>query len=267
MSKSKNTIKIAWYGKHFGEEPPLTGKSSQGAGGIFFSGCHLHCVFCQNYQISQDKLGKDYSVAELVKIMLDLQKQGAINIDLVTPTIWSSQIIEAVKKAREQGLKLPIIWNSNGYESTAMIKSLKGIVDIYLPDFKYGIEEIGFKYSGIKKYPEIAEKAIREMIKQAGRKNVIVRHLVIPNNLENSFKALEILADIDNKINISLMSQYYPLYQAKNHPEINRPVTADEWQKINDHLENLGFENGWVQDLDSSDVFIPDFTKKEPFKS
>ena len=270
----EETVKIAWFGKHFGEEPPLVGKKDQGAGGIFFSGCHLHCVFCQNWQISQEGKGKEYSLEELVNIMLDLQKQGAVNIDLVTPVIWSRQIKKAVLEARERGLIIPIVWNTNAYESVGMLRDMEGIVDIYLPDFKYGIEEIGYRYSGVKNYPEIAEKAIREMLKQAGplvtkkgiaHKGIIVRHMVLPNNLENSFRALEILAKIDNSMHIGLMSQYFPLYHADQYTEINRPITFEEWKKVTDYMEDLGFENGWTQELDSSSVYIPDFNKENPF--
>jgi putative pyruvate formate lyase activating enzyme len=271
----KDKVKIAWFGKHFGEEPPLVGNKDQGAGGIFFSGCHLKCVFCQNHQISHQNIGKEYSIKELSEIMLDLQKQNAINIDLVTPTSWSRQIKEAAEIAKEKGLKIPIVWNSNAYESPAMIKDLEGIVDIYLPDFKYGLAEIGEKYSGIKKYPEIAEKAIREMLHQVGHlkihdniayRGIIVRHLVLPNNLENSKKVLDILANIDNRLFLGLMSQYSPMYDSKDFSEINRQLTQKEWQEITKYLEKLEFTNGWIQDLTSSEIFIPDFTKKDPFK-
>jgi len=271
----KDKVKIDWFGKHFGEEPPLVGNKDQGAGGIFFSGCHLKCVFCQNHQISHQNIGKEYSIKELSEIMLDLQKQNAINIDLVTPTSWSRQIKEAAEIAKEKGLKIPIVWNSNAYESPAMIKDLEGIVDIYLPDFKYGLAEIGEKYSGIKKYPEIAEKAIREMLHQVGHlkihdniayRGIIVRHLVLPNNLENSKKVLDILANIDNRLFLGLMSQYSPMYDSKDFSEINRQLTQKEWQEITKYLEKLEFTNGWIQDLTSSEIFIPDFTKKDPFK-
>jgi len=208
--------------------------------------------------------------------MLDLQKQGAVNIDLVTPIIWSRQIKIAVTEAKKRGLVIPIVWNTNAYESVGMLRDMEGIVDIYFPDFKYGIEEIGERYSGVKKYPEIAEKAIREMLKQVGHletkkgiayKGIIVRHMVLPNNLENSFRALEILAKIDNGMHIGLMSQYFPLYCADKYEEVNRPITFEEWKKVSDYMEKLGFENGWTQDLDSSSVYIPDFKKENPFNS
>ncbi|MFA6550841.1 MAG: radical SAM protein, partial [Candidatus Gracilibacteria bacterium] len=165
-------------------------------------------------------------------------------------------------------------WNTNAYESVGMLRDMEGIVDIYLPDFKYGIEEIGYKYSGIKNYPDIAEKAIEEMLKQTGHlmtkkgiayKGIIIRHMVLPNNLDNSFRALDILAKIDNSMHIGLMSQYFPLYHADKYAEINRPITFEEWKKVNDYMESLGFENGWTQELDSSSMYIPDFNKKNPF--
>jgi len=270
-------IKIAWFGKHFGEEPPLVGKSHQGAGGIFFCGCNMRCVFCQNYQISQQKaIGKYYSVEKLADIMLDLEKQGAINIDLVSPTIWWQQIKKAVILAKEKGLSLPIVWNSNAYEKVQMLKQIEDVVDIYLPDFKYGIGNIAKKYSGIPDYPKITKLAVHEMIRQKGalkikngvaRKGVIVRHLVLPNNLENSQKALAILAKINKNIYLSLMSQYYPLNQAKEYLEINHPLKKEEWQKIIAHMINLGFQNGWIQDELSNKILIPDFKKQNPFST
>lgn len=271
-----NKIKIAWYGKHFGEEPPLVGDKNQGSGTIFFSGCNLHCIFCQNFQISQQGVGEFFLVEEVVDMMLELQKQGAVNINLVTPTIWFEQIKSAIIAAKKQGLILPIVWNSNGYERVEMIKSLKGLIDIYLPDLKYGDDEVAFKYSKIKNYSIVALAAIKEMYNQVGnlivdekglaKKGLIVRHLVLPSNFENSFKALKMIADIDKKINVSLMNQYSPLFNVKNYPEINRKVTDEEIQKVIDYFLSLGLENGWTQTEKSSDILIPDFNKKKPFK-
>jgi len=270
-------VKIAWFGKHFGEEPPLVGKSHQGAGGIFFCGCNFACVFCQNYQISQQKvIGKYYSVEKLADIMLDLEKKGAINIDLVSPTIWWQQIRQTVVLAKGKGLSLPIVWNSNGYEKVEMLKEIENVVDVYLPDFKYGIDEIGKKYSGIENYSKIAQEAIKEMIRQKGnlvikngiaQKGVVVRHLVLPNNIENSKKALDILASIDKNIHLSLMSQYCPLNQAQKYHEINCPLKKEEWQEICDYAIALGFENGWIQDELSNKILIPDFKKITPFSN
>ena len=272
MEKTE-TVKIAWWGKHFGEEPPLVGDKSQGAGGIFFSGCNLKCAYCQNYQISQGGLGKEYSVEQLAAIMLELEKMNAANIDLVTPTIWWRQIKQAIVIARAKGLKLPIVWNSNAYEALPILKAMDGLVDVYLPDFKYADSELGYKYSGIRNYPQVALAAIREMLRQNNNfspntgKGVIVRHLVLPGNINNSVMALDMLAGIDKNLHISLMSQYYPVHKAGLFDELNARVSADDFEIVYDHLLELGFTNGWVQDESSADYFKPDFTKSDPFGS
>lgn len=269
---SGKEVKIAWFGKHFGEEPPLVGNETQGAGGIFFSGCNLRCVFCQNFQISQQGIGKYYSVAELAKIMTDLQSQGAVNIDLVTPTIWWKQIAEAVALAKQNGLAIPVVWNSNAYEAVAILRRVEDVVDVYLPDFKYGDDTLALKYSGIRKYSEVAIAAIREMLKQKGNfdaeknKGVIVRHLILPGCVENSIRALELLAEINPNLHISLMRQYVPVHKACDFPEINRRVTDEEFTEVYNALLDLGFENGWVQDEEDASAFLPDFTKAYPFQ-
>lgn len=269
-------LKIGWIGKHFGEEPPLVGDKKRGAGGVFLSGCHMKCVFCQNFQISQQVRGKVYSLDQLVEKMLWLERKGALNIDFVTPTIWYKQLIQAVIRARKRGLSLPIVWNSNGYEKVEMLRELEGIVDIYLPDFKYGIAEIGERYSLVKEYTEIALAAIKEMRRQVGYlkidqqgtayRGLIVRHLILPNNLENSLRALENLADFDRDIHLSLLSQYYPTHKAAGFSEIHRTVTADEAKKVYDYALKLGFHRGWNQALDSPLTMLPDFTVERPFE-
>lgn len=271
-----NKVKIAYIGKHFGEEPPLCGSNNQGAGGIFFTGCNLKCVFCQNHQISHAGMGKEYSIEEFANAMINLQENGALNIDLVTPTIWYKQIKEAVLVARTMGLKIPIVWNSNGYEDVDLLKEMDGIVDIYLPDFKYGIDAIGLKYSGIPNYVDVAKIALKEMLRQVGnlfldengvaKSGVLVRHLVLPGHFKNSKEVLRILSEIDTRIFISLMNQYAPLYGARDFPEINRTLNLDEFEDVFDELSRLGFENGFVQEDGSSLIFVPDFSKKEPFK-
>jgi len=270
MEKTE-TVKIAWWGKHFGEEPPLVGDKSQGAGGIFFSGCNLKCAYCQNYQISQEGLGRDYTVEQLTEIMLTLEKAGAANIDMVTPTIWWRRIKQAIVIARAKGLKLPIIWNSNAYEALPILQAMDGLVDIYLPDFKYADSELGYKYSGIRSYPQVALAAIKEMLRQNGNfnpdtgKGVIVRHLVLPGNINNSLRALDMLASIDKNLYISLMSQYYPVHNSMKYPEINCSVSKEEFDKVYDYLLELGFTNGWMQDEHSADKLQPDFTRADPF--
>ena len=274
MSSNNNKIKIAWYGKHFGEEPPLVGGAGQGAGGIFFSGCNLRCVFCQNKQISQENFGKDYTVAELAQVMLDLQNQGVVNIDLVTPTIWWLEIKQAIILAREKGLRIPIVWNSNGYEAVEILKELDGLVDIYLPDFKYSDDELAWEYSGVRKYRETAIAAIKEMYRQVGLftenggvgvSGLIVRHLVLPGAVASSVGVLEEVAKIDPQIHVALMNQYTPLYGGKDVAEINRTVTREEFADVYDKLLDLGFSHGWVQDEESQGVLVPDFRKGDPF--
>jgi putative pyruvate formate lyase activating enzyme len=267
-------VKISWWGKHFGEEPPLV--LDKGAGTIFFVGCNLRCVYCQNWQISQNaKLGKDYSVAELAEIMLSFQEQGALNIDLVTPTLWHNQIKEAVLAAKKQGLQIPIVWNTNAYDGLKILKEIEGMVDIYLPDFKYGDDKLAEKYSGIKNYVKTARESIKEMFRQVGnlqtdengiaKRGVIVRHLILPNNLENSFKALDYIKEIDKDIYVNLMSQYEPVYRVKDFPELNSIVSKKESAEVFDYLVKLGLENGWVQEPESHSAFLPDFTKQNPF--
>jgi putative pyruvate formate lyase activating enzyme len=270
-----NKVKIAWYGKHFGEEPPLIGTAEQGAGTIFFSGCNLHCVFCQNWQITWENLGKEYAIDELAQIMIDLQKQGAVNIDLVTPLPWLAEIKAAIILARAKGLQIPIAWNSNGYESAAAIKSLEGVVDIFLPDFKYGDDATALKYSGIPGYSSVADKAVREMYRQVGildvdengvaKRGVIVRHMILPNNLNNTLVALEKIAAINKNIHLSLMSQYYPVYRAQEFPELTRQITPEEMAAAEAKKIELGLDYGWTQELEAGEIFIPDFSRANPF--
>ncbi len=280
----KRKVKIAWYGRHFGEEPPLVGSSTTsnscnsgyGAGTIFFSNCNLRCVFCQNYQISQEGIGKRYSVSELANFMLELQEQGAINIDLVTPTLWWKFLKKAVILAKKLGLNIPVVWNSNAYESLEIISSMKGLVDIYLPDFKYMDDRLAVKYSNAHMYSMIAIKAIEEMFLQVGKlkekrgiaqRGLIIRHLIIPGQLENSVAVLERIAALDKNIHLSLMSQYYPLHNAPLFPEINRRLTEGEIRAVEIKRMELGLENGWTQEAGSGDIFLPDFRKENPFNS
>jgi putative pyruvate formate lyase activating enzyme len=268
-------LKIAWFGKYFGEEPPISGK--RGTGAIFFSGCNLHCVFCQNWQISQNWLGKYYSIEELAKIFLNLEKEGAETIDLVSPTIWWRQIKGAILIAKKEGLKMPIVWNTNATESMEILKELEGLIDVYLPDYKYSDEKLAIKYSKAFNYPKIAKKSILEMQRQVGdleiddrgvaKKGLIVRHLILPSNLGNTFGCLDFIRSISENIHLSLMTQYFPLYRAKDFPEINRTLSENEFEKVMEYVERLNFRNGWVQDfLRSPNYLVPDFTKENPFE-
>lgn len=266
-------VRIAWWGKHFGEEPPLTGSAEQGAGTIFFQGCNLHCCFCQNWQISQQPVGSFYSTTELSDIFIQLQAQGAINIDLVSPTIWWKPIAEAIAMARDRGLEIPMVWNSNGYEQVTHLRKLEGLVDIYLPDFKYANNELAERYSGIKNYREKALEAISEMLYQTGRlkiedklayRGTLVRHLLLSNAIDNSLQSLQLLAHLHPVPHVSLMSQYNPMPCNKHYPELNRKITSAEWEKVVNQYYALNLE-GWVQELESADCYNPDFNQEKPF--
>lgn len=256
--RATNKIKIALYSTHDFEEPCISGE--KGSGTIFFSNCNLNCVFCQNYEISQLGKGKEITIEELANIFLKQQGKEVENINLVTPTSYVPQIIEAIKIAKKEGLNLPIVYNTNGYENTETIKMLEGYIDVYLPDLKYAKNETAKKFSKIDNYFEVATKGIKEMVKQVGtpkldnrgimKKGVMIRHLVLPNNIENSKKVLKwIVENLPKEIYISVMAQYFPTFKAKKINEINRKLTKKEWKQIEDYIEELGLENGYVQEL------------------
>ena len=222
--KATDKVRIALYSTHNFEEPCISGKN--GSGTVFFSNCNLNCIYCQNYEISQLGQGKDITIEELADIFLFQQNKGVENINLVTPTSYVLQIIEAIKIAKRKGLFLPILYNTNAYEKVETLKLLEGYIDIYLPDLKYAEDNLGIQYSKVKDYFSIATKAIQEMIRQVGipklnengviEKGVMIRHLVLPNHIENSKKVLRWLKQrIPKEIYISVMAQYFPTYQAK----------------------------------------------------
>lgn len=267
--KATDKVKVALASLHNFEEPCISGKN--GSGTVFFSNCNLSCVFCQNYEISQQGLGKEISVQELADIFIDQQNKNAENINLVTPTMYIYQIIEAIKIARENGLSIPIVYNSNGYENVETIKALDGYIDIYLPDLKYFDDELALKYSGIKNYFENASKAIQEMYKQVGtpvldengmmKKGLMIRHLVLPNHIQNSKDVLKWINDnMDNNIYVSVMAQYFPTNKAKEFPEINRKLTQEEYNEIEQYLYSLNLENGYIQELgEHEEEYVPNF--------
>ena len=265
--KATEKVKIALYSTHDFEEPCISGE--KGSGTIFFSNCNLNCIFCQNYEISQLGKGKEISFERLADIFLEQQAKDVENINLVTPTSYVPQIIEAIKIAKAKGLKLPIVYNTNAYEQIETLKMLEGYIDIYLPDLKYAENKLAMKYSKIDDYFEIATKAIKEMIRQVGTpklnengimlSGVMIRHLVLPNHLENSKKVLKwIKENLPKDIYVSVMAQYFPTYQAKEYEKLNRKLTKEEWEKIENYIEELEFKNGYVQELgDHEEEYVP----------
>ena len=265
--KSTDRVKIGLYSTHDFEEPCISG--DKGSGTVFFSNCTMNCIFCQNYEISQLGKGKEISIEELSNIFIMQQEKGVHNINLVTPTSYVYQIIEAIKIAKAKGLNIPIVYNTNGYENIETIKALNGYVDVYLPDLKYAEEKLAIEYSGAKNYFEIATKAIKEMIKQVGniklnedgiiQKGVIIRHLVLPNHIENSKKVLLwIKQNLPNDIYVSIMAQYFPTYKAKENQELNRKLTKKEWEQIEKYVEEIDIENGFIQELgDHEEEYVP----------
>ena len=265
--KSSDKIKIALYSTHNFEEPCISGKN--GSGTVFFSNCNLNCIYCQNYEISQQGKGKEITIEELAKIFLTQQEKNVENINLVTPTSYVFQIIEAIKIAKFKGLTIPIIYNTNSYESIETIKALNGYIDVYLPDLKYSENCLGLKYSKVENYFEIAINAISEMVKQVGipkfnekgiiQKGVIIRHLVLPNYIENSKKVLKwIKENLPKEIYVSIMAQYFPTYKAKEDSKINRKLTNAEWLEIQNYVEEIEIEYGYIQELgEHEEEYVP----------
>lgn len=254
---------------HNYEEPSISGKN--GSGTIFFSNCNLNCIYCQNYEISQLGKGKDVTVEELAKIILRQQAKGVNNINLVTPTMYAYQIIEALKIAKANGLHIPVIYNTNGYENVETIKMLAGYIDVYLPDLKYYSNELSTKYSKADNYFEIATTAIQEMQKQVGipvfnengiiQKGVIIRHLVLPNHIQNSKHILKwIKENMPEGTYVSVMAQYFPTYKAKEDRLLNRKLSKNEYKEIENYLYTLELENGYIQELgEHEEEYVPDF--------
>lgn len=267
--KCDDRIKVALYNLHFFEEPCISGKS--GSGTIFFSNCNLNCIYCQNHKISQEGKGQYVSVEDLSNIFLEQQRNGANNINLVTPTPYVYHIIEALKSAKSKGLNIPIIYNTNSYENVGTLRALDGLIDVYLPDLKYYSNELSIKYSKVDRYFETATEAILEMIRQVGfprfdnngmiQKGVIIRHLILPGHLQNSKHILKWLKEnVDGKAYVSIMAQYFPTYKAKEDAYINRKLTKKEYKEIENFLYTLNLQNGYIQDLGThEEEFVPNF--------
>lgn len=272
ICQAGHELTIAKSIPHFGEEPVLTGKD--GSGTIFFTHCNLHCQFCQNYQISQQHLGYPVSLEQLALEMISLQQRGCHNINFVSPTHFLPMIIKSLKIAISRGLTLPLVYNSNGYEKAETIKLLEGIIDIYLPDAKYGDERRALELSHAQQYIRYNLTALQEMYRQVGplkineegiaERGLIIRHLVLPHNLSGTEKVLRMIKEqLGTGVHISLMGQYFPTYRAHEREQINSKLTPREYQKCMDLLDYYGFEEGWCQEPDDiREEFVPDFTKQ-----
>lgn len=268
-----STLKAARAALHMWEEPCISG--TKGSGAVFFSGCNMHCVFCQNEQIAKGQFGIDLSIERFVEILLNLQEQGAANINLVTPTHFVPQIIQGLEQAKLRGLTIPVVYNSSGYESVGTLRQLDGLVDIYFPDMKYSRTETAAKYSTAPDYAEVAKRALQEMVRQAGapefdrdgmmRKGVIVRHLLLPGHVTEAKEVLDYLYHTyGDLIYISIMNQYTPLLSMRGlasvYPELDRKVTKREYDKVIDHALELGIRNAFVQEGETAaESYIPAF--------
>jgi putative pyruvate formate lyase activating enzyme len=275
---------VSSYTAHFGEEPPLVGK--RGAGNIFFGNCNLRCVYCQNYQISQthkQQLKNEVSHERLAQIMLELQERGCHNINFVSPTHFAPQMARAVLIAAQAGLRLPVVYNTNAYDAVSVLRLLEDVVDVYLPDLKYADDESGFLYSKVRGYKEYSRLALKEMYRQTGpdlvfdddgllKRGLVIRLLVLPNDVACVEESIEWIRDeLNPKVAISLMAQYYPTHQAESNNRyvlLSRRIRESEWMKATSALEQLGIEEGWVQEFDGAAYYYrPDFSDQEkPFR-
>jgi len=249
--------RVCSYMAHHGEEPPISG--TRGSGAIFFSYCNMSCVYCQNYEFSQQGRGREVDAEELASFMLQLQETGCHNINLVTPTHVMPQILAALKLAISGGLKIPLVYNTSGYELAEVIRLLEGIVDIYLPDMRYGNNDSAVKYSHAQAYPQYNQEAVKEMHRQAGIakmdnqgiiiSGVIIRHLVLPNDISGTEGIMKFISEeVSSDTYISLMSQYSPYYQASSFKEISRRLSQEEYEKARTIMDKYGLANGWIQE-------------------
>lgn len=260
---------VSSFHQHFGEEPPLVGR--HGSGTIFLTHCNLHCVYCQNYEISQLGMGRKTTLEELARMMLRLQELGCHNINFVTPTPWVPQLVAGLAIARGQGLSLPVVYNCGGYESVATLKLLEGIVDIYMPDIKYADNTLAGRYSAAGDYWDVVRPALREMYRQVGdlvvdkgiaRRGLLIRHLVLPKDIAGTRKCVEFIGrELSRNTVVNLMAQYYPTFQADRHPDLNRRITTEEYRQALGALRALGLDEGFRQTMDT--IFreiVPEWT-------
>jgi putative pyruvate formate lyase activating enzyme len=259
---------------HHGEEPPISG--NRGAGTLFFSSCNLKCIYCQNHQISHGVTGRSCDGEALADVIIELQEKKCHNIELVTPTPHLPGILKGLTLAVQRGLHIPVVYNCGGYEDTGVLRHLEGIVDVYLPDFKYGNDEWALRFSGVGDYVRHALAALAEMVRQAGeeplledgiaRRGLIIRHLVLPGAIENSFDALRLLRKhLPATVPLSLMSQYTPTPPVAGHPDLDRRISREEYAAVVDLALGLGFETLFVQDVDERHM-TPDFRLEAPFQ-
>ena len=269
-----NRTLVAHWGLHSGEEPPISGL--RGSGNVFFSPCNMRCVFCQNHQISHKQFGEEVSVDGLVEIWFKLEAAGAHNINLVSPTPYVPLIASAIYRAKGQGLRIPFVYNTNAYENVSTIEMLEGLIDVYLPDLKYWNPTIASKLSCADGYPAAAIQAILAMKRQVGdlridsglaTRGLLIRHLVLPGRLASTESVIGwIKTELGVQTALSLMAQYQPLYRAADYQMLMRTITGAEYGKLLDLLIDQGFENVFIQELESAPLFVPDFTRKEPFE-
>jgi putative pyruvate formate lyase activating enzyme len=272
-------LNIASVCIHRGEEPVISGK--EGICNIFFTGCNLRCIYCQNHEISQcnSSSGKgSVSLDELLDRIENILSEGIPAIGFVSPSHVIPQVKAIIHGLKLRGLRPVTVYNTNAYDKKETIRSLDGLIDIYLPDFKYASTNISSEYSDASDYPEVALKAIKEMYHQKGsalaldengraERGLLIRHLVLPGNIEESKKVLKIIAEeLSPGVHLSLMSQYHPIFGVRDHPVLNRSLFQEEYDSVVNEMERLGFRNGWVQDLDSNINYRPDFSRKNPFE-
>ena len=274
ICKVSSQLKVARAALHFWEETCISG--TKGSGAVFFSGCSMHCVFCQNQEIANGVVGKEISRERLAEILLEFQEKGANNINFVTPGHYVPHIVWSVEQAKRQGLRVPIVYNTSSYEKVDTLKQLEGIVDVYLPDFKYWNPELAAKYSNAPDYPAVAKSAIAEMVRQQPeakfvydeeqgleliKKGVIVRQLLLPGQLKDAKQIVKYLHETyGNQIYLSLMSQYTPLAHVEKYPELNRKVSRRSYEAYVDYAIEIGVENGYIQEEDvAEENFIPAF--------
>ncbi|MEW6440923.1 MAG: radical SAM protein [bacterium] len=268
-------LRVARWLSHMGEEPPLSG--ARGSGTIFFSGCSLHCLFCQNHAISQQHQGEQVSVERLVEIMMELEGTGSHNVNLVSPTHFVPQAAAAIREARRRGLTVPVVYNSHGYDSREALALLDGLIDIYLPDRKYACNSTAEELSGVRGYREVNREALAAMFRQVGHlqedartglagRGMLVRILVLPGGLAGAKESLlELQRLFTPRLSISLMAQYTPLHGAVDRPPLDRTVTEDEYWEVVDFAQELGFSQLWIQEPQAAHVGVPDFSSETPF--